>query len=56
MRNGMGAAAAKSLSEKRNSIWLDWKEGSCCAIAPLLSPKPMMCKGSSAFYFKVKYS
>lgn len=42
MKNGMGAAAARSLSEKTNSIWLGWKGGSCCAIAPLPSPKPMM--------------
>lgn len=44
MKNGMGTAAASSLSEKTNNIWLDWKAGSCCAVAPLPSPKPMMCK------------
>lgn len=56
MKNGTGAAAASSLSEKTNSIWLGWKEGSYCAIAPLPSPKPMMRKGSSAFYSEVKPS
>jgi len=56
MKNGMGPTAARSLSEKTNSIWLDWKEGSCCAITPLPSPKPMMCKESSVFYSRVKSS
>lgn len=56
IKNGMGTAAARSLSGQTNNIWLDCKAGSCCAIAPLPSPKPMMCKESSAFYSKVKSS
>lgn len=55
MKNGTGAAAASSLSEK-TKVGLGWKEGSYCAIAPLPSPKPMMCKESSAFYSEVKPS
>lgn len=38
MESGMGTAAARSLSEKMNSIWLGWKEGRCCAVTLFALP------------------
>jgi len=39
---------------RRLTVWLGWKAGSYCTIVPLLSPKTMTGKGSSAFYSEAK--